>query len=223
MSSKAGILTCTSAGLCWEVPASRQSPLERPDDLCNAQMTSARRRTKTSKLSERLPFRTTWNPRIRRLTCPLVGLDFLQARQSPQGSAFFEGHDRHRVLISQHQRRGLRPHRQPGGIFYGPTVHRLCVFFWLGIVWQGLRWFRSLRGKRMNLFSRGPAVWFQQQSWYLSVDYRYASREPRGDVVFRNRTVDFTVSAESVLLVLRMISSSRCKRKRLLWKPVVPR
>lgn len=76
-----------------------------------------------------------------------MGLDFLQARQSPQGSAFFEGHDRHHVLlISHHQLRRLRPHRQPDGIFYGPSVHRLCVFFWLGFVWQGLR-FRLLRKK----------------------------------------------------------------------------
>lgn len=50
----------------------------------------------------------------------------------------------------------------------------------------------------------------------LSVDCEYASWGPKGGVVFRTKTVGFTVSAESVLLVLRMISSSRCKRKQLL-------
>lgn len=78
-------------------------------------------------------------------TCSLVSLDFLQACESPQGSAFFEGHHRYHVLlIGQRHLWGLSPHWQFDDIFYHAIVHRLCVFLWLGFMWQVLRWYRSL-------------------------------------------------------------------------------
>ena len=154
MSSKAGLLTCLSAvpACCsktvlqhlQDLRSPRSSPELWPllrrhsDDLCRER----ERETQVSNRSEQIP---DW-PKIRGsvdLTCSLVGLDFLQARQSPQGPALFEGHNGHRcLLICQHQLWCLCPHWQLDGVFYG--VHRLCVFFWLGFIWQSLHCFSSL-------------------------------------------------------------------------------
>lgn len=103
-----------------------------------------------------------------RLTCSLVGLDFLQACERSERPAFFEGHNRdHVLLVLQPQLWGLGSHWQLDSMLYSAIGHRLCVFLWLDFLWQDPHWCRLLCWKGLTNLVKARLCGFQRWSWLV--------------------------------------------------------
>lgn len=157
-------------------------------------------------------------PCCSRLTCSLVGLDFVQSCESPQRPAFFEGHNRYHVLlVVQTQLGGFSHRRQLDCIFYSAVVHRMRVFLWLRFIWQGWQgphWCRFLLKKKVLTQLVKDKLFAFLWSWLVTSGCWSCVIWALGRCTFfQIRRVNLTVSGESVLLVLRMISSSRWRKE----------